>query len=101
MVAHMIFALINEGEVKNVVVGEYYDCNEAAKATYGSNAFAIEVTQIPTQIGDTYDGSFHRMVDGEMVDIRPVPTEAAQIASLTASVENIELALVELYESEE
>ncbi len=98
MVAHLVFALINEGVVKNTVVGEYYDCDQAAKATYGNSAFAVEITQIPTQIGDTYDGSFHRVVDGETNEIRPVPTESAQIATLTESLNNIELALVELYE---
>ena len=98
MVAHMVFALIHEGIVKNTVVGEYYDCDQVAKATYGDNAFAVEITQIPTQIGDTYNGTFHREVNGETIEIRPVPTEAAQIATLTESLNNIELALVELYE---
>ena len=98
MVAHMVFALIDEGIVKNTVVGEYYDCDQVAKATYGEKAFAVEITYIPAQIGDTYDGTFHREVDGEVTDIKPVPTEAAQIATLTESLNNIEIALVEMYE---
>lgn len=94
----MNFALIHDGKVKNIVVGEYYDCDQAAKATYGEQAFAIEVTQIPVRIGDDYDGRFSRTEDGEKVYIDPLPTDSEQIAALNEALENIELALVELYE---
>ena len=99
MVAHEVFALIHDRDVMNIVVGDYYNCNEAAKLQYGASAFAIEVTQYPVQIGDEYlNGVFSRLVDGEYVRIDPVPTEADEIARLTTAMNNVELALVELYE---
>lgn len=83
--AFEIFALIFEETVKNIVVGGYYDCDQAAKATYGSEAFAVEVTYIPVAIEDRYeDGVFKRLVDGEWVIIEPVPTEKDRIAKLEA-----------------
>lgn len=99
MVAQEVYALISGRDVENVVVGDYYNCNEIAKQTYGASAFAIEVTQYPVQPGDHYlNGVFYRDEEGEEVPIDPVPTEAEQIARLAESVNNIELALVELYE---
>lgn len=107
MAVHTIFALINEGEVQNTVVGEYTDCDQAAKSMYGQEAFAVDVTQIPVQIGDSYDGAFHRVVNGETITIDPIPTDSQQIAALTASneelrayVEQIATALLDLAEVE-
>ena len=83
--AHSVFALIYNGVVANIAVGDYTNCDMAAKDTYGSTAFAVEVTQYPVAIGDSYhDGIFEREVDGETVTIQPIPTEADQIAALTA-----------------
>ena len=85
MTAHMVFAIIYLGEVKNTIVGDYYNCNEIAKAEYGDNAFAVEITQIPAAIGDKYiNGTFQRLNEsGQYTAIDPVPTEAQQIETLT------------------
>ena len=101
MVAHEVYALIEGRDVMNTVVGDYYNCNEAARAEYGASAFAIEITQYPVQPGDHYlNGRFWREVDGEEIDIEPVPTEAEEITRLTLAMNDVELALVELYEGE-
>lgn len=81
--AHEVFALVFNGVVANVVVGTYTDCDAVAKASYGNNAFAVDVTYIPTQTGDTYhDGIFERTVDGETITVEPVLSESQQIALL-------------------
>lgn len=99
MIAHEVFALISGRDVMNIVVGEYYDCDQAAKAEYGASSFAVDATQYPVEIGDHYlNGRFYRIEDGQEVDINPVPTEADEIASLNAALNDVELALVELYE---
>jgi len=99
MVAHEVYALISGRDVMNIVVGDYYNCNEAAKTEYGASAFAIEITQYPVQIGDEYlNGVFSRLVDGEYVRIDPYPTEAEEIIRLSDALNDVELALVELYE---
>ena len=99
MVAHEVFALIHDRDVMNIVVGDYYNCNETAKETYGASAIAVEVTQYPVQPGDHYlNGRFWRDVDGEEVDIEPYPTEAEEIIRLSESMTDVELALVELFE---
>ena len=94
MVAHEVFALIHDRDVMNIVVGDYYNCNEAAKLQYGESAFAIEITRYPVQIGDVYlNGVFSRLVDGEYVRIDPLPTEADEIAQLTAEVAELQQTL--------
>ena len=86
MICHTVFALIANNEVQNIVVGEYTPCNEAARESYGQDAFAVEVTQIPVEIEDLYDGGFYRMVGGERVNIESVPTQAQEIAELKAQL---------------
>ena len=99
MTAQEVYALISGRDVMNIVVGDYYNCNEAAKRDYGASAFAIEVSQYPVQPGDHYlNGVFYRGDEGEEETIDPIPTEAEQIAKLSDAVSNIELALIELYE---
>jgi hypothetical protein len=44
MAVHTIFAFISDSEVKNVCIGTYPDCEEAAHNLYGEEAFVIEVT---------------------------------------------------------
>lgn len=81
--AHEVFALIFNGIVANIVVGTYTDCDAVAKATYGNNAFAVDVTYIPVQPEDTYhDGIFERTVDGETHTVNPILSESQQIALL-------------------
>lgn len=81
--AHEVFALIFNGIVANIVVGTYTDCDAVAKATYGNNAFAVDVTYIPVQPEDTYhDGIFERTVNGETCTINPILSESQQIELL-------------------
>ena len=88
MTVHTIFALIDDGEVKNIVVGEYYDCDQVAKATYGDSAFAIDITQYPVQIGDTYEnGNFYRIVNGMKKKVEYIPTDSEKIDSIIISNE--------------
>lgn len=89
MAVHTIFALIAEQEVKNIVVGDYPNCDAVAKSTYGQDAFATEVTQYPVEIGDTYNGVFSRVVNGERVTIEAIPTDRQEIDALV--LENREL----------
>lgn len=83
--AHLVFALIYNGIVANIVVGDYASCDAVAKNSYGDTAYAVDVTRYPVNIGDSYhDGIFEREEGGETVKIDPVPTEADQIATLTS-----------------
>lgn len=80
---HEVFALISENEVKNVIVGDFYNCNEIARIEYGEDAVAVEVTQYPVQSGDRYEnGNFYRIVDGKRVSIDPVPTDSQKLDML-------------------
>lgn len=102
MICHTAFALIAQGEVKNVIVGDFYNCNEIAKADYGNEAFAVEVTQIPVQPGDIYEnGLFKRGIEGVKTIIEPIPTDREEIDNLTEMLNNVELAIIDLYESED
>lgn len=108
MICHTIFAIISECEVKNVVVGEFEPCNQVARLDYGDEAYAVEVTQYPVQIGDFYEGGvFYREVNGEEVRIDPIPTDSQKIdmltaenASLRAYLNDISMAVTELAEGE-
>ena len=109
MTVHTVFAQIFSSIVRNIVVGEYYDCDIAAKSTYGIEAFAIDVTQIPVQIDDLYeDGNFYRMVNGKKKKIEPIPTDSQKVESLMSStqsanelLEEVATLLLELAEAAE
>ena len=104
MVAHEVYAMISGRDVMETVVGDYFNCNEIAKERYGKSAFAVEITLYPVQVGDHYlNGVFYRTdpETGENVEIERVPTEAEQIATLTAALNDVELALIDIYESED
>lgn len=97
MAVHTVFALVYEGEVKNVVVGEYYYCDIAAKETYGNKAFAVDVTQIPVFIGDIYEnGEFYRMVDGEKQKVEPIPTDTERLDAVETKAESTSALLEEV-----
>lgn len=85
MVAHLNFALVLGREVMNVVVGTYHECSEVAKSMYGAEAFAVEATQVPAEIGDLYhDGYFFRIENGSEMMIEPIPTDSEKIDRLIA-----------------
>lgn len=90
MIYHTIFAHIHDSEVKDISVGEFYEANEIAKMQYGDDAFAVEVTQYPVEIGDKFiDGYFKREVNGEMTIIDRIPTAEEEVQALKS--ENAEL----------
>lgn len=104
MAVHEVYAQIYEGNVVNTVVGDYTSCNQAAREVFGPGAYAIEVTQIPTQIGDRYrDGMFFRVENGVERLIEAVPTDSNKIDDLLATnkairaeLDTVSLALLDL-----
>ena len=108
MVAHTNFAIIQDNEVKNIIVGDYYNCNELAISTYGNDAFAVEVTQVPVFIGDTFENGIFKRYNRDLRDyeiIDPLPTDRQEIDSLVAEnqelkslITDLQLGLVELAE---
>lgn len=105
------YAVISNGKVMDVVVGDAFDCLQSANAIYGSGAFVVLVSNpdIPVSVGDDYDGeNFYH--DGELV--KPFPTESAVLQAVKAKGDNtkikadnngtsiidIENAILELYE---
>lgn len=74
--AHQVYADVFEGVVKNVSVGDFGVTDQIAKERWGADAVAINVTQIPVQIGDTYkDGVFYR--DGVEIEVLLTAEQAA------------------------
>lgn len=100
------YAVIRNREVVNIAVyapdGAYTIANDQAHTFYGSDAFAVDVTQIPVAIGDEYyRGAFYR----DHVEIIKLPTDEEQIADLSQQIvtaqndmNDVQIALVELYE---
>ena len=90
------YAYILDGEVKNVgcfAVGGYTEANRIAATIYGDGAFAVEVTYIPTQAGDTYNnGVFYR---GD-VAIQPYPNEEEQLAAHETAIDDLTIAILEV-----
>lgn len=89
------FAFIKDGKVENIgcfAVGGYTNANQIAAAVYGDGAFAVDVTYIPTQAGDTFaDGVFYR--DGAI--ITAYPTEEEQLAAHETAIDDLTIAILE------
>lgn len=112
MVVHQVFAQIFEGEVKNILVCDNYElANWLSRQAYGDGAVAVECSQYPCMIGDTYhDGCFFRLDPdtGEEVQIPYIPTQEQQVEALEAEnaalqqqITDTQLALCEIYEGME
>ena len=90
------FAFISENKVVNVAAfapGGYTEANRIATTIYGDEAFAVEVTYIPTQAGDTYNnGVFYR---GD-VAIQPYPNEEEQLAAHETAIDDLTIAILEV-----
>lgn len=90
-----VYALIGEDkEIKNIGVysldGGYTLACIHAVEMFGEGAIAVEVSQYPVQIGDTYDeGRFYRIVGDERIKIEPYPTEKQEIIGLKAENESL------------
>jgi hypothetical protein len=89
MWCNQIFSLINECEVKNIIVCDNYDvANQIAKLQFGDDAYAVDTTQYPLSISDKYiDGIFYR---GEKVIERNLTPEeeVAMLKSENAIIVN-------------
>ena len=99
MWCNQIFSLINEDKIKNTIACDNYEvANQIAKITYGDNAFAVDTTLYPVNIGDDYiNALFYR--DGELIERNP--TEEERIIELNNQLTAAQLALCELYEKME
>lgn len=83
MIAQRIWALISENTVQNTIVCETYPAaDELAKLTLGTDAFAVEITQIPTGIGDNYKGGIFWDKRGNVIN--PLPTAEQEVLELKA-----------------
>jgi hypothetical protein len=85
MVVQRVFAHIANGIVKNIIVADSYElANMLARFTYGDEAIAVEVTNIPAGKGDKYyEGYFTRInEDGTETKLDPVPSAEKQISEL-------------------
>ena len=105
MAAHLSFALIHNNTVANIAAGTYADCDAVAKATYGAEAFAVDITYIPVEIGDSYiDGVFSRdgvTVERELSEEQTIKALKAQNEALQAQVDLIALSLLDIVGMEE
>lgn len=100
MIVHQIYAEIYEEEVKNITVCDNYAMADyLAKATYGTEAFAVDCLQYPCGIGDKYrNGLFYRVDEKtkEEVIIEYVPTQEQQVQQLSAENEELMIAMADM-----
>lgn len=98
MIAQLVYAIISEQKVKSLnVCSDIETAQIVARAIYGVDAFAIEVTYIPCQEGDLYrDGEFYRVDDsGNEKLISALPTEKEEIENLKKENNELTLALAD------
>lgn len=89
------WALIYDGKVRDVCcfkVGSYTEAQRVAQAIYGVDAFAVDVSYIPTQFDDDYiNGQFLR--NGNI--IMPFRTEEQEIAAQNRAIDDLTIAILE------
>lgn len=99
MIVHQVFALIFEGEIKNIIVCDNYEmANWLARGSYGDGAFAVDCLQYPCGIGDKYhDGVFWNVDEGgSETEIAYIPTQEQQVATLATAQDEVMETLVDL-----
>ena len=88
------YAFVLGGVVQGVSVfaaGGYTEANIVAHEVYGNDCLAVNVSQIPTAVGDTYkDGIFYHKDDqGEEKAVPVIATEEEAVSELqTATAAN-------------
>lgn len=107
----LTFAFIYKNKVVNLACYLYTGYTEASEHArsyahdwlgagdpkYENGAVAVEVTQIPVQIGDDYiDGIFYR--DGE--EIRPLLSIEETVNITQDTLTALELAVIDMYEKD-
>lgn len=85
------YAFVLKGKVQNIscfAIGSYTAASITGHDIYGDECEVINVTQIPTEIGDTYrEGKFYHVDDeGEETEIPAYDTEEEAISKLQSSV---------------
>lgn len=95
------FALIYENEIKNVFICENYElANHLARASFGDNAFAIEVTKYAVSCGDKYENGifYHKQEDETFKEADYIPSPDERINKLQAKLNNTQVILLLEYE---
>lgn len=86
MSVHYSYAQIYKGKVENLFVCDNFElANQIARCAFGDEAYAVDVCQYATQIGDLYhDGSFWHVDEesGEEMEIPYIPTDSQKIEAL-------------------
>nr|DAL84458.1 MAG TPA: hypothetical protein [Caudoviricetes sp.] len=88
-IVQRVFAQIQDSIIKNVIVADDYElANMLARMTYGNDAIAVEITDIPARIGDKYyEGNFWRVnEDKTETRIEAKPSAEAELEALRAQV---------------
>lgn len=93
-IAQRVWAFIAENEVKNTIVCDTYPMADMlAKTALGGEAFAVEITQIPTGIGHSYVDGVFKDLNGNV--ITPLPTTEQEVVTLRTENETLNQALTE------
>lgn len=93
-IAQRVWAFVHKNEVKNTVVCDTYPMADMlAKTALGNEAFAVEITQIPTSIGHSYIDGVFKDLNGNI--IAPLPTTEQEVATLRTENETLNQALTE------
>lgn len=85
-IAQRVWAFVHQNEVKNTIVCDTYPMADMlAKTALGNEAFAVEITQIPTGIGHKYENGVFKDLNGNVID--PLPTAEQEVVTLKAENE--------------
>ena len=95
MAAHEVFAMISGETVQNVVVGQYEETNRVARCVYGDDAFAVDCTQYPCEIGDKYINGVFYKADGT-TPINRLSTDKEEIQQLKADNAQLTVAMADM-----
>ena len=100
---HYVYAQISEGKVQNTALFDNYeDANVITRIVYGQDAFAVDISQYPTGIGDLYhDGRFWRVVENEdgttkEEEVPYYPTQEQEVQMLKAQNEQLVTVLADM-----
>ena len=99
MVAQLVYAIISKGVVKNIIVASDIETAQTtARSMYGKDAFAIQTTYIPCNEGDVFENNtFYRYdEEGNLIPIKPLPTEQEEISELKEINQALVLALADM-----
>ena len=89
------YAFITNGIVQNIAVfavGGYTDANIMGSEVFGKDCVVINVSQIPTAVGDIYkDGNFYRVAeDGTQTIVPTIPTEEESVNELLGTTSSLQ-----------